>query len=138
MLNIFQGPSTFDDVVVTLQIWTEVHFLLQIFNLLWLTCTQDELIVIWDLIIVGNFQNKPFTNPPAEFLKNNFNRDIETVEAFCSRAGLLSEREANEAFQEILIANLTESNVGLYSMMHEKSVIMYGYDHEHSIRLAYM
>lgn len=34
MLNIFQGPSTFDDVVVTLQIWTEVHFLLQISNLL--------------------------------------------------------------------------------------------------------
>ncbi len=53
-------------------------------------------------------------------------------------AGLLSEREANEAFQEVLIANLTESNVGLYSMMHEKSVIMYGYGHEHSVRLAYM
>ena len=99
---------------------------------------QDELIVIWDHTIVSHFQNKPFTNPPADFLRNDFNRDIETVEAFCHRAGLLSEREANEAFQEVLIANLTESNVGLYSMMHEKSVIMYGYGHEHSVPLAYM
>jgi RNA-dependent RNA polymerase len=105
---------------------------------LYLTISLDELIAVSDPKIVQAFQNKPFTNPPEKLLEDNFIRDIESVEAFCQRAGLLSEREANEAFQEVLIANLSGDSVGLYSSMHENAVIKYGYGHDNSIRLAYM
>lgn len=50
----------------------------------------------------------------------------------------MSKEEADKEFQLILLANLTESNVGLYSKMHENAVVKYGYNNPHSIRLAYM
>lgn len=98
----------------------------------------DELIVIWDQVVVNAFENKPFTNPPEDLLQKDFTRDIEKVEAFCRRASLLSEREANEEFQKILLANLIKSSVGLYSAMHERAIVMYSYNDPISIRLAYM
>lgn len=61
------------------------------------------------------------------------------MEQFCNRVlGLQSTREAQEAFQDTLISNLSESRVGLYSMMHENACIRHGYDSQQAIRLAYM
>jgi hypothetical protein len=89
--------------------------------------------------LVQLFKNQTFTNPPKDFLKANFERDVESVEQFCNRVlGLESTRKAHEAFQEVLISNLSESRVGLYSMMHENACIRHGYDSQQAIRLAYM
>ncbi|KAF9535602.1 RNA dependent RNA polymerase-domain-containing protein [Crepidotus variabilis] len=98
----------------------------------------DEIVAIYDKMIVELFRNQQFTEPPSNFLKDNFNKDVESVEQFCSRVSRLSNRGAHEAFQEVLIANLSESQVGLYSMMHENATIRYGYDSRDAIRLAYI
>lgn len=68
----------------------------------------------------------------------SFERDVERVEAFCTRAQNLSPRQRNEAFQEVLIGNLNDPPKGLYSMMHENSSIMHGYGSPKTIRLGYM
>ena len=61
------------------------------------------------------------------------------MEQFCTRVlGLHSTREAQEAFQEVLISNLSESCVGMYSMMHENACIQHGYNSPQAIRLAYV
>ena len=97
----------------------------------------DELIVIYDPDIVGPFESKPFTSPPED-LMTSFERDVERVEAFCTRAQGLLPRQANEAFQEVLIGNLNDPPKGLYSMMHENASIMHGYGSSIAIRLGYM
>jgi hypothetical protein len=68
----------------------------------------------------------------------SFERDVERVEAFCTRAQNLSSRQANEAFQEVLIGNLNDPPKGLYSKMHENASVMYGYGSPKAIRLGYM
>ncbi|KAF8910164.1 RNA dependent RNA polymerase-domain-containing protein [Gymnopilus junonius] len=100
----------------------------------------DELIVIWDQEIVEAFDNKPFTNEPDNFIEDNFEPSgkVEKVENFCIRTKTMSPRKTSEAFLEHLIANLNESQVGLYSMMHENATVTYGYGHQHSVRLAYI
>ena len=97
----------------------------------------DELIVVYDPDIVGPFESKPFTNPPDD-LMTSFERDIERVEAFCTRVRNLSPRRASEAFQEVLIGNLNDPPKGLYSMMHENASVMCGYGSREAIRLGYM
>jgi len=100
----------------------------------------DELIVIFNPEIVSKINCKPFTNPPDNFIEVNFEASsrVETVEKFCIRTASLTQRKKSDAFLEHLISNLTQSQVGLYSMMHEVSTIAQGYDHPESIRLAYM
>jgi hypothetical protein len=68
----------------------------------------------------------------------NFERDVESVEQFCDRILGYSTRDTHEAFQDALLSNLSESIVGLYSMMHENACLRHGYDAEPSIRLAYV
>ena len=98
----------------------------------------DEIIAIYNQALVSLFKNQQFTSAPPGFIEENFTRDVETVEQFCNRVSTLPSRQAHEAFQEVLVANLSESRVGLYSMMHEKACIRYGYDSDDAIRLAYM
>ena len=71
-------------------------------------------------------------------MTDNFRRDIESVEQFCNRISGVSTRDAHEGFQDVLVSNLNESTVGLYSMMHENACKRYGYDSITSIRLAYV
>lgn len=103
-----------------------------------LTCILDELIAIWDPEIVEHFQNKPFTNPPDDLMEKNFDRDVVRVEEFCRQTQRMTQKEASEAFQSVLLANLSQNKVGLYSKMHDNAVIKYGYGHREAIRLAYM
>ncbi|KAF4611719.1 hypothetical protein D9613_004267 [Agrocybe pediades] len=100
----------------------------------------DELIVIFNQEIVSTFHSQPFTNPPPNFIQENFEASskVETVEEFCVRATMLDRRQTSEEFLKHLISNLNQSQVGLYSMMHEVSCITQGYDHDESIRLAYI
>src|SRR5258708_1500737 len=98
----------------------------------------DEAIIIYDQIIVKLFKNRSFTQPPVNFMTDNFKRDVESVEQFCDRISREPIRDGNEAFQDVLVSNLTDSTVGLYSMMHENACKKFGYDSKESIRLAYM
>lgn len=100
----------------------------------------DEIIGIFDPDIVEPFKNQPLTNEPLDFLENNFkpNAKVESLENFCFGAKNRSPRDTSEGFIRTLIGNLSDSQVGLYSMMHERAVVSHGYDHPESIRLAYM
>jgi len=98
----------------------------------------DEAVIIYDKTIVGLFKNRSFTQPPVNFMTDNFRRDVESVEQFCDRISCVSTRGAHEGFQDALVSNLSESTVGLYSMMHENACKRFGYDSKESIRLAYM
>lgn len=85
-----------------------------------------------------HFQNKPFTNPPPDLMEKNFDRDVVRVEEFCTKALHMTQKDASMAFQSVLLANLSQNKVGLYSKMHDNAVIKYGYGHKNAIRLAYM
>ncbi|KDR85760.1 hypothetical protein GALMADRAFT_53536 [Galerina marginata CBS 339.88] len=102
--------------------------------------SDGGLIVTWDANIVQFFDSKPLTEAPLDLIESNFESSgkVETVEKFCARTETLPPKETSEAFLEHLIANLNESQVGLYSMMHENASVAYGYDHPHSVRLAYI
>jgi len=67
-----------------------------------------------------------------------FEREVERVEAFCIRVKSLPSRQANEAFQEVLVGNLNQDMKGLYSMMHDNASVMNGYGSPVAIRLASM
>jgi len=100
----------------------------------------DELIVIWDPLLVKDFENKPLTQCPTDVISEAFLplNHVENVAQFCTRIYALPRRASHEAFQERLMANLVESNVGMYSTCHDNCVATYGYDHPKSIRLAYI
>ena len=94
--------------------------------------------MIYNKQVVDLFKNRAFTQPPPNFINDNFNRDVESVEAFCERISALDTHDAHEAFQDALVSNLSESIVGLYSMFHEIACLRFGYDSPKSIRLAYV
>ncbi|TFK18696.1 hypothetical protein FA15DRAFT_243960 [Coprinopsis marcescibilis] len=97
----------------------------------------DTVHIFREAEIVENFQSKPFSSPPPD-LMNNFEKDVETVTAFCTRLVGLSHREAAKAYQKVLLGNLRSSATGLYSMFHDHAVEKYGYSHPTTIRLAYI
>ncbi|KAJ3509083.1 hypothetical protein NLJ89_g5408 [Agrocybe chaxingu] len=98
----------------------------------------DEPIIFYDLELVECFDSKPLAEAPPDFMENNFDRDVESVGNFCTRIANASPRSAGEAFLEVLVANLSESQKGLYDMMHGNAVVKYGYGHPETIRLAYI
>ena len=100
----------------------------------------DELIAIWAKEILDAFNNTPLIKQPPALIEQDFEPTgkVEKVEPFCVRTQNMSPRQASEALLEHLIANLNESQVGLYSMMHENATVAHGYAHAESIRLAYM
>lgn len=91
-------------------------------------------------MLVKDFQNKPLTECPKDVISDTFLplNDVENIVEFCNRIHTLPTRSAHEAFQEMLMASLAESNVGIYSTCHDRCVAMSGYGHAESIRLAYM
>ncbi|CAA7264868.1 unnamed protein product [Cyclocybe aegerita] len=80
----------------------------------------DEPIIFYGPDLVECFHSKPLAEAPPDFMENNFDRDVD------------------EAFLEVLVANLSESQKGLYDMMHGNAVVKYGYGHPETIRLAYI
>ena len=101
---------------------------------------SDEVVVIWDPSLVKDFKNKSLTECPRDVISEAFLSldDVENVAQFCNRIYALPPRAAHEAFQEMLMAGIAESNVGIYSMCHDNCVAVFGYEHPKSIRLAYM
>lgn len=103
-------------------------------------CWIDEIIAISDPEIVEPFENKPLVTEPPTLIEESFapNAKVESLENFCFGAKNRSRIDTSNGFIETLIGNLSDSQVGLYSMMHESAVVALGYDHPESIRLAYM
>lgn len=100
--------------------------------------TTDELILILNKLIVDSFKNQPLTAMPSGLMDSDFEREVESVPDFCSRALNLAEKASQGAFQEVLLLNLNVSQVGLYSTFHENAIWKHGYSHPETVRLAYM
>lgn len=94
--------------------------------------------LIREASLVDSFQSKLLTLPPENFEADNFERGIETVAAFGCRAQQLSGKDAQLAFQEVLLRGFTDGKVGIYSMFHDSAVYFDGYNSEKATRLAYM
>lgn len=75
---------------------------------------------------------------PPNFHENNFERDVESVRDFAQRMERLSGKDAQNAFQDILVLGLANAKVGQYSNMHDTAVYLYGLDDTRTVRLAYM
>ena len=120
------------------QTWTEVDKFVTATSVNRLICIPDEVKAIWDPEITKHFKNQPFTSPPRDFMERNFDRDVVWVGQFCGKMLQMNQKDASEAFQSVLLANLSQNKVGLYSKMHDNAVIKYGYGNHEAIRLAYM
>ncbi|TFK42152.1 RNA dependent RNA polymerase-domain-containing protein [Crucibulum laeve] len=98
----------------------------------------DEVFIVVENRIVAPFCNQPFSFPPDNLIEQDFERDVETVTAFCQRATSVAVPGQQKAFLDVLLLSLTDSKVGLYSGIHENAVKMYGYQDPKTIRVAYI
>ncbi|KAJ6617422.1 RNA dependent RNA polymerase-domain-containing protein [Mycena sp. CBHHK59/15] len=98
----------------------------------------DEAIIIRERAIVEPFQNQPVVPPPATFLTNNFHRQVQSVTDFGHKLSEMPIAEAQCAFQQALLAGLTDDKIGSYSNYHEYATWKYGLTHEKTRRLAHM
>jgi len=83
------------------------------------------------------FQTAPLCEAPSNITKD-FEREVEHIVDFDQRVSKLSARDAQIAFQKVLLLGLAETKVGLYSNFHDLAVYERGYASSTAIRLAYM
>ena len=88
--------------------------------------------------IVSAFKPPPFSPQPDGFLENYFERDVETVQDFCNRHAGKSKDQLSVEIRTILLSGLSKTHVGIYSRFHDNATYHLGYNHETTIRLAYM
>ncbi|THH18623.1 hypothetical protein EW146_g2394 [Bondarzewia mesenterica] len=98
----------------------------------------DTAMVTWDPSIVEPFRNSSFIPAPVDFINTNFDRQIETVEAFARRISNVSPDIAHREMIKVLLGGLTNSEIGRYSTFHDNAVYACGYTHPKAVRLAYM
>ncbi|KAJ7439948.1 RNA dependent RNA polymerase-domain-containing protein [Mycena latifolia] len=89
-------------------------------------------------IFLNSFKNQPFTPPPPNFMAENFEREVKTVEEVGNELRFKSPKDAQQSFQEYLLGSLRDSQVGLYSFYHENAIWRHGYNHPNSILMAYI
>jgi len=92
--------------------------------------------VIWEPSLVQPFSNKPVTTEPLDFKKNNFESSVEQVHQFMKRTE--GTATAQQEFMQILLHGFSDSLVGRYSVYHDISIYIRGYDHKETTRLAFM
>ncbi|KAG2075104.1 hypothetical protein BDR04DRAFT_1091949 [Suillus decipiens] len=97
----------------------------------------DTVVLVWSKSLVGNFNTAPLCETPVD-LRNDFEREVEHLLDFDQRVSKLSDKEAQTAFQRVLLLGLAETKRGLYSGFHDAAVYQHGYDSTTAIRLAYM
>ncbi|KAG0706616.1 RNA dependent RNA polymerase-domain-containing protein [Suillus ampliporus] len=97
----------------------------------------DTVTLVWSKRLVENFNTTPLCEAPVN-LSNEFEREVEHVVDFDKRVSKLSAKEAQTAFQKVLLLGLAETKVGLYSKFHDLAVYERGYASAAAIRLAYM
>ena len=88
--------------------------------------------------IVSTFEPPPSNPPPDGFLRQYFERDIETVQGFCGQHREKSEDQLATETRTILLSALSNTRVGTYSKFHDNATYHLGYDDPTTIRLAYM
>ena len=88
--------------------------------------------------IVSAFKSPPSTPPPDGFLREYFEKDVETVLDFCNQHKGKSEDQLAVEIRTILLSGLSNTRVGTYSRFHDNATYHLGYDHPATIRLAYM
>ncbi|OBZ68489.1 putative RNA-dependent RNA polymerase SHL2 [Grifola frondosa] len=101
----------------------------------------DVCVCIWDPAIVSQFKNAPLYNPSDDFLPANFESQdsIETVASLHDRMNASADPDTRRSvLQSVLLSDLSDSKVGAYSVYHEISVYMKGYDHKDTLRNAFM
>ncbi|KAG1840300.1 RNA dependent RNA polymerase-domain-containing protein [Suillus subalutaceus] len=97
----------------------------------------DTVTLVWSKRLVETFNTAPLCTAPAS-LSDDFEREVEHVEDFDGRVSKLSAKEAQTAFQKVLLLGLAETKVGLYSKFHDLAVYERGYASAAATRLAYM
>ncbi|KAG2159654.1 RNA dependent RNA polymerase-domain-containing protein [Suillus bovinus] len=97
----------------------------------------DTAVLVWSKNLVENFNSSPLYETPVD-LRNDFERDVEHLLDFDQRVSKLSDKEAQTAFQKVLLLGLVETKYKLYSGFHDAAVYQDGYDSTTAIRLAYM
>ncbi|KAJ7696807.1 RNA dependent RNA polymerase-domain-containing protein [Mycena rosella] len=98
----------------------------------------DEAIIIREPAIVNTFQTKPFVPPPAEFLAQNFERQVQSVADFGRKLEGMPIAQAQTAFQTEVSGGLGDNRIGTYSIYHDCAMYYYGLDHPETRRLAHM
>ncbi|TFK66180.1 hypothetical protein BDN72DRAFT_900047 [Pluteus cervinus] len=97
----------------------------------------DEPFIIWEPSLVEQFDNKNLFREPDD-LKGFFESQVEKVSQFRERVQCLPKKEAQEAFQEVLLLGLSDAKVGMYSKFHQFATNKYGYAHPETILFAYL
>ncbi|KAJ6601026.1 RNA dependent RNA polymerase-domain-containing protein [Mycena vulgaris] len=98
----------------------------------------DTVIFIWLEAFLKNFRNQPFTPPPPNFMAENFEQEVKTVDEVGGELRRKSPEESERAFQEHLLVGLRDNQVGLYSFFHDNAIWRHGYNHPNSILMAYI
>ena len=91
----------------------------------------------WCKPLVEQFKGSPLCTSPNN-LSIFFEREVEHVRDFDKRASNLEAKQAQQAFQKVLLLGLAETRVGLYSKFHDAAVYECGYGNQKAIHLAYM
>ncbi|KAG1813878.1 RNA dependent RNA polymerase-domain-containing protein [Suillus subaureus] len=81
----------------------------------------DTVTLVWSKRLVESFNTAPLCTAPAG-LSDDFEREVEHVKDFNRRVSKLSAKEAQTAFQKVLLLGLAETKVGLYSKFHDLAV----------------
>ncbi|KAG2122046.1 RNA dependent RNA polymerase-domain-containing protein [Suillus cothurnatus] len=97
----------------------------------------DTVVLVWSKSLVENFSTAPLCEAPVD-LRNDFEQEVEHLLDFDRRVSKLSDKEAQTAFQKVLLLGLAETKRGLYSSFHDAAVYQRGYDSTTAVRLAYM
>ncbi|KAG1895050.1 RNA dependent RNA polymerase-domain-containing protein [Suillus fuscotomentosus] len=98
---------------------------------------EDTVVLVWSKDLVENFNGAPLCETPVD-LRNDFEEDIKHLLDFDQRVSKLSDKEAQIAFQKVLLLELVETKYKLYSGFHDAVVYQDGYDSTTAVRLAYM
>ncbi|KAJ8455635.1 hypothetical protein ONZ45_g18889 [Pleurotus djamor] len=98
----------------------------------------DEDIIIWDQDIVRPFRNHPFVAEPPDFLAQNFEKQVQRVGEFCDQVYQMDVAAAQRRILDVMLLNVCDSKVGVYSKFHDTAVWKHGLNHERAVLLAYM
>lgn len=93
----------------------------------------------WKPEIVSSFRQPELTLEPQGFLGDNFDKQIEFVDAFSTKISAMEESEAEQAMHRVFIeSSVNEAKTGIYSNLHNVSLYERGYTHRETVRLAFM
>ncbi|KAH0837829.1 RNA dependent RNA polymerase-domain-containing protein [Lanmaoa asiatica] len=99
--------------------------------------STDVVMLNWYKPLVEQFRGSPLCTAPSN-LSTFFEREVEHVRTFDVRVSQLGNKQAQQAFQTVLLLGLAETRVGLYSKFHDAAVYEFGYGSQKAIHLAYM